>query len=240
MRHLRITFVLAAAVCAFAVAVTPALAHEFTASKSGKTKGISEEEQVFKFGPFKITCERASGRGMVAAGSSKTLNDSVKFSKCSTEFKLGNHPVPVSTKFLTPVDVEYHANGFVETGSETEEVEGSAKLAGGAIELKVSAGSKFKCNIRWEEQTIPVKAVKNPEGEFSAATYSNEAGKESKKFPGGVQKLLSISNEFKGIVYEFEGEPCEEFGKEEGPEGKTGRYLGEFPDELMGGSLEFS
>jgi hypothetical protein len=241
MRHLRITLGLAATVCAFAVIAAPALAHEFTASASGTTKGTTEEVQTFKFGPFKITCLRAVSKGLVAAGSSKTLNDTIKFMKCSTEGKIGTHKIELQTRFVTPLVVEYHANGFVETGSETVEEEGSAKLAGGEVQLKVSAGAKFKCNINWPEQTLPVRAEKNPEGEFSAATYSNEPGKLGKKFPGGQQTKLLIANNFKAISFEFEGEPCETFGKEEGPEGgKTGTYLGELPDELGVGSLEFS
>ena len=53
MRHFRMTLGLAAVACVFAVAATPALAHEFTASKTGKTKGATEEEQNFKLGPIK-------------------------------------------------------------------------------------------------------------------------------------------------------------------------------------------
>jgi hypothetical protein len=239
MRHLRMTLGLAFTAVAFATAATPALAHEFVASKSGNTKGTAEEEQSFRFGPFKITCLKVTSKGMVAAGPKEELNDSVKFAKCSTEGKLGNHKIELSTRFLTPLDIEYHANGFVETGSESEEEGGEAVLAGGEVLLKVNAGSKFKCTIHWPEQTIPLKAEKHPENQFSAATYSPEEGKMSKAFPGGVQKFLLISNEFKGIQFEFEGEPCEEFGREESAEGKTGTYIGAFPDELNGGNLEF-
>ena len=174
MRHVRLSFVLVAATCAFAVAAAPALAHEFTASKAGKTKGSIEGEQKFKFGPFKITCEKAVSKGAVAAGSSKTYAIATKFANCSTEGKIGPKKIQLATRFLTPLAVEYHANGFVETGSEIEEVEGKAVLAGGTTELKVNTGRKSTCEISWPEQTLPLKAEKKPEGEYSAATYSNE------------------------------------------------------------------
>jgi hypothetical protein len=253
MRHLRLPLGLLVAALALALAATPALAHEFVASASGNTKGRSEQEQKLKFGPFNISCvqkfnekeEMVGGpftllaKGAVTAGSSKTLNTEVKFLKCTAAAKVGAHTIGLATAFKTAIDFEYHANGFVESGTETEEVEGKVTLAGGSIEMKVNGGPKFKCFITWPEQTIPVKAEKKPGLEYSAATYSNETGKESKKFPGGIQKLLLISNEFKGIQYIFSGEPCDKWGKEEGPENKTGTFTGEFPDELPTGNLEF-
>ncbi|HTZ88423.1 MAG TPA: hypothetical protein VMB05_17290, partial [Solirubrobacteraceae bacterium] len=60
MRHVRLCVVLVGALCALAIAAAPALAHEFTASKTGKTKGKSETEQKFKFGPFRISCEKVT------------------------------------------------------------------------------------------------------------------------------------------------------------------------------------
>lgn len=243
MRHIRLTAVLAVAVCAFAAAAaTPALAHEFKASATGKTKGVTEEEQFLTFKPFKITCLKASTKGTATEGSSQTLNTTVKFLKCTAAAKFEGKGFPVAVTFTTPVNFEYHANGFVETGSETEEVEGKVVLSGGTISLKVNAGPKFKCTINWPEQTIPVRAEKRPDLEYSAAVYSNQEPipkKKSPKFPDGFQHKINIANEFKGIQFEFEGEPCETWGKEESSEGKTGKYLGEFPEELVGGNLEF-
>jgi hypothetical protein len=247
MRHWRKSTGLAVAVCAFALAATPALAHEFTASKAGKTKGISETEQEFKFGPFHITCEKVVAKGLVAGGPSKTYATVAKFTKCYTHAKISNRDIRLPTKFLTPLAVEYHANGFVETGSEIEEVEGAAVLAGGTVELKVytgqtEEGTASRCNVVWPEQTLPIKAVKNPEGEYSAASFSNVATPNIHlaKFPDGFQHSIEISNAFKGIKTEFEGEPCEEWGKQEGPEQSGGTYLGSFPQILGGGNLEFS
>jgi hypothetical protein len=247
MRHLRLTVGLVASVCAFAPAVSPALAHEFTASRTGKTSGQVEREQNFKFGPFKITCEKATSKGAVAAGSSPTFATKIKFAKCTTEGKIGSKAIKLPTSFKTPLAIEYHANGFVETGSELEEIEGKAVLARGEAELKVYTGlteerEKSRCNIIWPEQTIPLKAEKKPEGEYSSAAYASEEKPASnlKKFPDGFQHYVNVSNAFKGIKYEFEGEPCEEWGKEEGSEGGGGTYFGSFPQLLAGGDFEYS
>src|SRR5581483_8080907 len=195
MRHVRLSLVLVGVVCAFAIIAAPALAHEFTASKTGKTAGKSESEQKFKFGPFKISCEVAKDKGAQAAGSSQTLAVAVKFTKCVDEIKFGAKPAYVSTRFRTPVAIEYHANGFVETGSELEEFEGSATLIGGTAEIHVPTGvipgekERSNCTIYWPEQTIPLKAIKKPEGEYSEATYSNivQSVPVNKAFPSGEQ-----------------------------------------------------
>jgi hypothetical protein len=248
MRHVKLGLGFASAVCALAIAAAPALAHEFTASKTGKVTGKSTTEQNFKFGPFKITCEKTKAKGAIAAGSTSTLTTAVKYGECTTEVKFGTKAAHVPTHFLTPLAIAYHASGFVETGSETEEVEGEAVLAGGEAEIKVYTGvlpgehEKSRCTILWPEQTIPLRAAKKPEGEYSSATYSNVATPNSslRKFPDGFQHSISIANAFKGIKYEFEGEPCEEWGKEEGSEGGAGTYFGTFPEVLGGGNLEFS
>lgn len=248
MRHVRLLgFV--SVLCAFAIAATPALAHEFTASKTGKTAGKAESEQKFKFGPFKITCEKVKAKGAQAAGASSTLTVALRFASCTNEVKFGTKPAFVPTKFLTPLAVTYHANGYVETGSETEEFEGSAVLAGGEAEIKVYTGvipgsprEQSRCTILWPEQTIPLKAIKKPEGEYSTASYSNVVAPKpvNKMFPDGLQHSINVTNTFKGIKYEFENEPCEEWGKEEGSEGGGGTYFGSFPVLLNGGNLEFS
>ena len=53
-----------------------------------------------------------------------------------------NRPTSINlaTSFKTPLAIEYHANGFVETGSEIEEVEGSAVVSGGVAEIKIATG----------------------------------------------------------------------------------------------------
>lgn len=245
MRHVMVKgFV--SVLCAFAITATPALAHEFIASTTGLTHGSTESEQLFKFGAIKVKCLKANAKGSVGAGASPTYATLVKFAKCLTTAKVGTHEIFLGTRFTTPLAVEYHANGFVETGEGLEEVEGKAVITGGSAELKVNTGKteefeRSECHLRWIEQTIPIKAVKHPEEEFSAATFSNATlpHKVTKNFPDGLQHYIVISNAFKGIKYELEGEPCEEWGKEEGPEGGGGTYFGSFPQFLQGGDLEF-
>ncbi|HTB71206.1 MAG TPA: hypothetical protein VK707_09510 [Solirubrobacteraceae bacterium] len=246
MRQLKVTAALAVGACAFALAATPALAHEFTAGKAGKTHGAAESEQLFKFGAFKIKCLKASTTGLVAGGPSSTYATAIKYSKCLTTAKVGSHQIFLATKFMTPLAIEYHANGFVETGSELIEVEGKAVIAGGSAEIKINTGKteefgKSECHLSWIAQTIPLKAVKNPAEPYSAATYANATQPHlvTKAFPDGLQHYIVISNEFKGIKYQLEGEPCETWGKEEGSEGGGGTYVGSFPQFLGGGNLEF-
>lgn len=245
MRHLKLSFGLAVVACSVAVAATPAMAHEFIASKAGKTTGVTESTQLLKFGPFKIKCTKATAKGLVAGGTSETYATSIKFAKCATSAKIGTHEIFLTTRWLTPLAVEYHANGFVETGSELEEVEGAVVLKGGTAQVKINTGkteegTKSECTISWPEQTLPKKAEKEPGGEFFAATFSNEARPHlvTKVFPDGLQHFIKITNAFKQIKVEFEGEPCEEWGKEEGPE-SGGTYSGSIPQWLVGGNLEY-
>jgi hypothetical protein len=227
MRHFKIAVGLAAV--ALAVSATPALAHEFI-STGGLTKGKGEE-QIFRFGPFKIECAAAKAKGSTAAGSSPTLFASIKPMKCKTEAKIGSNPIFLKTHFLTPIAIEYHANGFVEIGSEGEEIESQAKLIGGSIELKIHA---IKCVLTLPEQTLPKAAEKKPEGEFEAATYSNEEEERGKrKFD-----KVAIFNEFKNIHFEYGEGQCEEFKASE-EERHAGKYEGELIEEVRGGSLEF-
>jgi hypothetical protein len=232
---------LLATTSAFAFGAAPALAHEFIASKEGKLTGSTEAESKLRLGPFKITCLKATTTGKVAQGMTKTIATATKLKKCHTEGKIGNHPIELNTTFLTPIAVEYHAGGAVEVGSELEEEEGATVLAGGEVELKISAGSKFKCMIHWPEQTLPKKAEVEIEGEYKSATFSNETRPKtiSKAFPGGLQHYIVIHNSFKLIHFEMKGEPCEEWGKEEGPEGTAGLFTAAIPTILSYGNLEF-
>jgi hypothetical protein len=232
MRHFKLLFGLAVAGCTLAVAATPAMAHEFTASREGATHGAAESEQVFKFGVFRLKCLKVSAKGSVVAGPTQTYTTSIKYGKCLTSAKIGGHEIFLPTKWLTPLVVEYHANGFVVTH--------------GTAVLKINLGKseefeKSECHVYWPEQTIPKKAVNNPEEEFSAATFTNEIIPHlvSKVFPTGEQHIIKITNAFTGIKAEFEGEPCEEWGKEEGPESNGGTLTGSFPQILTGGNLEY-
>jgi hypothetical protein len=156
----------------------------------------------------------------------------VKYSKCTTEAKLGGNPIQLKTKFLTPIDFEYHHNGFGEIGGSS--VSELKLVAPGSIELKIQA---IKCIIEVPPQTIPVKAEKNPEGEYSALVFSTEEveNKNKKTFPSGFQKKLLIENELKGIEYTFTEGQCSEFKNTEG----KGSYTGPLIEELIHGDLSF-
>ena len=56
----------------------------------------------------------------------------------------------------------------------------------------------------------------------------------SKKFPGGFQKQLSITNELKGMEYELSEGQCEEFRR---TEGKNSFYKGTLKDMVVNGNL---
>jgi hypothetical protein len=227
MRHFKIAAVLA--VAALAVSAAPALAHEFI-STGGPTKGRGEE-QIFRLGPFKIECAKATAKGSTVAGSSPTLFASIKPQKCATEAKIGGNPIFLKTHFVTPLDIEYHANGFVEIGSEGEEIAGEAVLLGGSVELKIHT---IKCVLTLPEQTLPRAAEKKPENEFEAATYSNEEEERGKrKFD-----KVAIFNEFKGIHFEYGEGQCADFNASE-EERHSGKFEGELIEEVRGGSLEF-
>jgi hypothetical protein len=234
MRQLRRSVALVAFVCAFALLATSAIAEEFHASSTGETRGKNFEEtpQTFKFGSIHITCLKAAEKGEVLAGPKKELFDSVKYGKCSTEAKLGANTIFLKTAFLTPIDFEYHSNGFAEFGGSSES---ELKLiAPSSVEIKIPS---IRCVIEIPPQTIPVKAVKVPEGEYSAVSYFTEEYPTTNKkvFPSGFRKKLVIENELKGINYEYTEGQCSEFEKTEG----KGQYIGPLLDERVGGDLWF-
>ena len=191
MRHLKTGLALAVMVCACGVAAVPAMAHEFTVSR--EIKGISPEfpgrlmvrnpaeaEQTFKFGSFKIKCTHAvstkAEETPIISTSFKSFAANMKYSKCKTFIALVNgNELEIATKFVgVPyVTYVYHANGFVEAGTEveeSEEAEGAVKISGGEFGFKVSG---LKCRVTLPAQTIPGKAIKKPEEEYSEASYSN-------------------------------------------------------------------
>jgi hypothetical protein len=245
MRYPRLALALAAASCMLAIAAAPALGaakKEFYGEPIGaKTKGLGRGEQALKFGQVKIFCRKATANGILGESPSPTYNTSIKFAECYTEAKIGTHPIELATHFVTPIVVEYHNNGFVEVGSETFEEEGSLKLAGGEIELIINGGPKFTCHIRWPTQTIPTKAIKFPELEYSAVVYTNNEvfHKKTLKFPEEKQDRLLFANEWKAIHGEYEGTQCSEWGEDGGPEFKGGRYTGTIEQFLPAGELEF-
>jgi hypothetical protein len=236
MRRLSRVTAAACTACAFAVAAAPAVAHEFVASKSGKVKGSQVGQVEFALKPFIITCNFSKGTSKVTAGSSETFFVSTRFKNCVTKASIQREGITLKTKFKTPVAIEYHANGFIEVGSEGEEFEGSATLKGGEVEIYIPT---VKCEIYWPEQTVPVKAIKHPEREYEEALYETQSvPRSSKKFPSGFQNKLVIHDQVRHLEYEYEEGQCSNFAKAE-EEQKKGEINGEFVEELAGGNLEF-
>lgn len=242
MTRVRMTVGLAAMVCALAVSAPAALAHSFTASivgkelseaTPGKIKGVASGEQILKFGPVKITCEKAAVKGLATAASMETLKLTTKYSKCVTAIKVGGEPATLTTKMVDPVEYSLHTNGWVETGAEGEET--SAEVGGGEVEWKISG---IKCHVSWPAQVVPVKAIRKPEAEYTAAIFQNELVESThlKAFPSHFQNKLLIAADFKNMEYEFTEGECAEFKK---PEAKSGDYTGEIEAEVAGGNLGF-
>jgi hypothetical protein len=243
MRHLRITFGVALTACMFAVAVAPALAtpvfkatsteKTYSEAEPGTTRGVQTTEQRFNFGGMIVICPKASTKGQVAWTFSKTLAQEIKFVKCSTiAHEGGGKELLLATNFKTPWAFVFHANGFAEIGTEFE---GEVAISGGTIEMKI-AGVRGKCVLGIPAQTIPVKAVKHPNEEFSAVEYGFTPfprPADKKQFPSGSQNRLTIANEFKGMKWEV-AEGCENFTTTKG--GST--YTGSFEVQVLGGNLE--
>jgi hypothetical protein len=240
MTKLRMMLIAGVAMLSLAVA-GPAMAGEFV-STGGPTKGTGEE-QYLHLGPFKITCGKLTAVGPTGTTplTSPTFNTELKFSKCTTLAFLGLNPIHLPTKFKTPMDVEYHQNGFVEVGSEfEEEMEGFAKLEGGTIEVKVGAlrekdATPKYCLITIPTQTVPKKAIKKPAGEYEDALYSNE----EEEVGNHTFTELLIENEWKGIKFEYGGGQCSSFKSSE-EERNSGTYTGELLEKIPHGSIEYN
>lgn len=271
MKRLRIALGLAGVAGALCVGAAPAMAHQFIASRlpkplseaePGKTKGVAigstelggeARSQEFKFGIFQIYCSAKTSakeinEGAVSWSMSQTFATEVKFEKCLTKIKIANFVAGVPTKFNVnsenksePVKFVYHVNGFVELGAG----EAESEVEVGSGNANFSIGGRI-CKINWPRQVVPAYAVK-PEGEFSAAVYSNEdvpvEEKQMKKFPSGFQQKLLIENEFKGMEWSFEEGQCLGEGgfEKEAPhtENKTGFYKGSLREEIGSANLGY-
>ncbi len=233
----RITLGVAILACALAVMAVPALAAppEFE-STGGPIKGAAEGEQIFKLGVFEITCEKAKITGLDAStpAASKVLGLSIKYGKCTTRASIHGNPIKLPTKFVTPFDIEYNADGLVQKlGSETEEpFEGSGELivTGGEIEIKVKP---IKCLVTIEPQSVPFKPGKKTE--FETTEFENETIEHGNKEYNGVL----ITNEWKGVHFEYGEGQCEEFKKSE-EELHSGKYEGELLVGIKAGNLYFT
>jgi hypothetical protein len=154
----------ALAASALAVAATPALAHKshtagvthkFTGSEQTEVHAVGTGEQEFKYGPFTITCEKAKavkGTG-TSTWPSENLFVEVKYSSCEASAALhGMEELELKAKFLSPVSLNYHANGFVEAGS------GGTVTAG---KLEAASSSARSTWNRGRSRSKPSRSPKN-------------------------------------------------------------------------------
>jgi hypothetical protein len=234
----RITLGLASVACVFAVTALPAMASapEFESS-GGTLVGKAEGEQAFRLGAFHVICQHAHAEGLDSSTptSSKTLGISVKYQKCATEAKIAGNPIWLATRFVTPFDIEYNANGLVQQiGSETSEPfagSGEVVVKGGEVELKIRA---IKCHVVIEPQSVPFKPGKK-KTEFESAEFENETREVGKK----TYNELLVTNVWKGLHYEYGEGQCEEFKKAE-EERSGGKYEGQLRLLVRKGNLSFS
>jgi hypothetical protein len=246
MRSVRMILGLVAAVCAFGVLTSPALAEKkikepvelgkFKATVSGNVKGIGEAGEMH-IGPYSFPngCSKElKAKGMVEAGESTTIALGVKFAKCVAKRKLGGGiEEPVTVHFT--LGMEFHSNGFVEFG----ESNGGVKISKASVSFK---GSKSNCVVEIPAQTVPTSAEKNPEKEFEAVSYGTEKEKlfskgQIEKF-GEFRERLFIEWELKAIDANVKITPKCEYKK--GEEGKFNPETGdvEFDAGKMEGELE--
>jgi hypothetical protein len=211
----------ALAVVALALAATPAVAmkvespnpHNFTGSANVEPR-FSGETAEFALKPFTISCEKAksTASGVTPTFPSKTLTAVIKYSGCEAEATLSKAEYELTAKFLDPVTFNYHANGVVEMGAGGTVKEGKLEGAG---EIEIAVKGPFKCVIDIPAGTYPTKALKKPEGEYDAATFTNmEETIETGKGPVVVKKL-GIGTALTKVPYELEGEFCEALPKTE-------------------------
>jgi len=261
MRHFLRTMGLTGALVAVVLPASSAFANgtEFTASREptpiseaspGTTKGRAPEgefSQVLKFGNFTIKCNAKTkaltvGEGAITWESSATFATEIKFYKCLTVAKFGSFTGGLATRFNEglPMKILYHINGFAEIG--TGETFTEVEVGGAEASFKIAGKI---CKISWPAQTVPARAVKHPEEEFSAAVYSNRfvpvPESQFHKFPSHEQERLIIANEFKKMKWSFEEGQCKgEGGFEEEAkvtEANSGTWIGTLEEEVNGGNL---
>jgi hypothetical protein len=265
MRHVKLVGGLAAAICVLAVAAAPAgAAHQFVASKLGKSVGRGFEEipvekgvtppfepermQEWKLGTFRILCYKTRLNGEVTEQASEVFTTTLHFANCGW-YPQRNSLHVAATFSKEGLTVRYHANGYTEavgSGSgETYEFK-NAEVLETATYVKIS--STKLCKIVIPEQTIPVRAIKHPEEIYSAALYSNLEVAATNKyfFPTGKQKRIAIASEFKNLKFKYAGEGTQcatspEFEKqaEEGGGGVAGLYKGSVEAWIPDGDLHF-
>jgi hypothetical protein len=228
---------LAVAALAFAAvaaaATEPPNPHRFVGSPSAEPKFTGSGNQEFLLKPFTVTCEKAKSTtsGVTPTFPSTTLTAVIKYSGCEAEAVIGKAEYELKAKFLTPVTINYHANGYVELGAGGTIKEGKLEGAG---PVEIAVHGVFKCTIDIEAGTYPSSALNKPEGEFEAAKFTNKEETVGKKMT--LVKKLGIANAFSKMPYEIEGEFCEALPK---TEFKNGQYNGALVAEIKKGNLSW-
>jgi hypothetical protein len=210
------------------------LAGQFVASRAPDTVyGVGVGEQEFKFEPFHISCVNSKESSEVAETMSATFFVKLHFGRCKTHARLGENEILLRTEFKTPVSIEYHANGFVEAGGESE----STVSLTNATEIEIVV-PPLKCFIHVPPQTVPARAELNPGAEFSQASYSTTEVPVASKllFPTGFQKQLVIQSTISHLAFNLQEGQCEEFLK---TEGGGGSYHGTIQLKETRGNLSF-
>lgn len=228
----------ALALAAMAVAAAPAAAieaanpHNFVGSPNAEPK-FSGEGQEFVLKPFTLECEKAKSTTSGAATfPTKTLTAVMKYSQCEAEAVIGRSEYSgLKAKFLSPVTINYHANGYVELGSGGTVKEGKLEGAG---PVEISVRGPFKCTIDIEAGTYPIGATKKPESEFEAVKYANKEETVEKGKKSELVKKLEITNSVSKMPYEIEGEYCEALPK---TEFTNGQYDGSLVASIKKGSI---
>jgi hypothetical protein len=222
------------AATAGAAKVEPPNPHKFVGSANVEPK-FTGESQEFVFKPFSITCEKAKSTtsGVTPAFPSKTLTGVVKYSGCEAEATLNKAEYTLTAKFVTPVTLNYHANGFVEVGAGGTVTEGKLEGAG---PIEIAVKGPFKCTISVAAGTYPVKALKKPEAEFEAAKFTNQEETVVKGKGTVVVKKLAIATALTKMPYTLEGEFCEALPK---TEFTSGTYTGSLLAEIKKGDLSW-
>lgn len=236
MGRVRMISAFAAAACALAVAAVPAGAHQFTASRVNgtfplKVKGVGDGPQTFKFGKIEVECGEEKSNGTIAESPADVLKIDATYKECTVPVTVFGQHKTLTTHLK--VEYLYHANGYVQSGSEGNEVE----IGPGDVSINIPHTGG--CKILWPSQTIPLKAETNPDAEYAAALFSNAETPQTrlKLFPDGFQHTLTIANEFKGMLFSVEEKGlCEEY---EPAEGRNGRYSGALSLEVPSGDLSY-
>lgn len=251
---------LAAAVCAFGTLAAPALAkHKEHPHVLGKfvanypngapiseaspavATGLGWLEKIeLAEGAVTIPeegCKRIKSSGEVVSERSDTIYQDISFHGCHgiTDVGTAKHVKAVAKIPNFSIAMEFHSNGFAETGLGEAS---SVHIEHAAVHFKAYKGSP--CVVVIPSQTIPIKALKKPEGEFEAAEYETEFEEpvKLKKFPAGFQEKLDIDMEFTKVeAYVEPNEKCEVGA---GFNGKTGVVDAELEEmTIKNGNLGF-